>query len=113
MISNTSTDSICELGEPAIIKKRVRKSKKQMEKELLNEYYDDVAAELASKTKEKANQRKKNQTNKDAMKDKDSNYMNDSDKGKHMRTCSIYRIKKNASLTKNLQIQLIQIRKIM
>jgi len=85
MISNTSTDSICELGEPAIIKKRVRKSKKQMEKELLNEYYDDVAAELASKTKEKANQRKKNQTNKDAMKDKDSNYMNDSDKGTNMK----------------------------
>ena len=69
MISNTSTDSICELGEPAIIKKRVRKSKKQMEKELLNEYYDDVAAELAAKNKEKIGSRKKNQTNKESIKD--------------------------------------------
>jgi phosphate starvation-inducible PhoH-like protein len=62
MNTNTSSDSINELGEPAIVKKRVRKSKKQIEKELLNEYYDEVAVdvelELSNKKKGRKNKEK-------------------------------------------------------
>ena len=62
MNTNTSSDSINQLGEPAIVKKRVRKSKKQIEKELLNEYYEEVAVdvelELSNKKKGRKNKEK-------------------------------------------------------
>ena len=62
MNTNTSSDSINQLGEPALVKKRVRKSKKQIEKELLNEYYEEVAVdaelELSNKKKGRKNKEK-------------------------------------------------------
>lgn len=66
MNTNTSSDSINTLGDPAIVKKRVRKSKKQIEKELLNEYYEEVAVDLeVSKKKGRKKDNNNNNNNKE------------------------------------------------
>jgi phosphate starvation-inducible PhoH-like protein len=69
MNTNISSDSINELGEPTIVKKRVRKTKKQIEKELLNEYYEEVAVDLELELSNKKKGRKNKEKDKEKEKD--------------------------------------------